>query len=191
MWHGQLLGCPCCAGRIPGFFQSRQSDGDETVRLWRRQTQGHKSADVFHPRRCRRCTARSHFGNVQPEGRRDFWRHATAFGIEISHFARRDTRHADGAHARHRPDGKRLSRRQAVKQNRKPRRSPNGSWQTGRTHLNSAVTAHHTETGLQFERSFGDATDRLRCSRAIYTPHLSGDGVHFQVEIRSPDSDDS
>ena len=56
---------------FPEFFQSHQSDGFETVRLWRRQTQSHQSADVLHPRRRRRRAARSHLGNVPPQGRRD------------------------------------------------------------------------------------------------------------------------
>src|SRR5712692_8042020 len=92
-----------------------QSDGFETVRLWRRQTQGHQSSDVFHPRRCRRCTARSHRGNVPPEGRRDPWRHAAALGVEIGNFARHNTRYADEPHVNDRPDGERLSRCQAPK----------------------------------------------------------------------------
>ena len=37
------------------------------------------------------------------------------------------------AHGRHRPDGERLFRCKAVKQNRKPRLCCCGSWQTGRT----------------------------------------------------------
>ena len=85
------------------------------LRLRRRQAQGHQSADVFHPRRCRRRSARAHFGNVPPEGRRDFRRHAAALSIEIGHLARHDTRHADGPHGRHRPDGERLSRCKTAK----------------------------------------------------------------------------
>ena len=103
------------ARRIPEFRQARRRDGCETVRLRRRQAQGHQSADVFHPRRCRRRSARAHLGNVPPEGRRDFRRHASTLSIEIGHLAQHDTRHADGAHARHRPDGERLFRCKAAK----------------------------------------------------------------------------
>ena len=95
--------------------QSHQSDGFEAVRLWRRQTQGHQSSDVLHPRRCRRRAARSHRRNVPPEGRRDPWRHAAAPGIETGHFARHNTRYADEPHVNDRPDGKRLSRCEASK----------------------------------------------------------------------------
>ena len=40
---------------------------------------------------------------------------ATALGIEISHFARHDTRYADEPHDNNRPTGERLSRCQAPK----------------------------------------------------------------------------
>ncbi len=81
----------------------------------RRQVQGDQGADILHPWRCRRRTARAHLGNVPPEGRRGSRRHAAALRIEIGHFARYNTRHADGPHARHRPDGERLSRWKAAK----------------------------------------------------------------------------
>ncbi len=54
-------------------------------------------ADVFHPWRCRRHTARPHRRNVPLEGRRDYGRHAAALRIEIGHIAPDDTRHPDAA----------------------------------------------------------------------------------------------
>ena len=104
---------------FPEFRQARHRDGIETVRPWCRQAQGHQGADVLHPRRCRRRTARPHRRNVPPEGRRRFRRHAAALRIEIGHIAPDDTRHPDAAHERHRPDGERLSRCQAAKAMRK------------------------------------------------------------------------
>ncbi len=56
--------------KFPNFVKCTSQASAETVRLRRRQTQGHQSADVLHPRRCRRRAARSHRGNVPPEGRR-------------------------------------------------------------------------------------------------------------------------
>ena len=100
---------------FPNFVKHVVAMAVETVRLRRRQAQGHQSADVFHPRRCRRRSARAHLGNVPPEGWRDFRRHASTLSIEIGHLAQHDTRHADGAHARHRPDGERLFRCKTAK----------------------------------------------------------------------------
>ncbi len=99
--------------RIPGIRQARRSDGFETVRLRRRQSQGDQSSDVLHPRRRRRCAARSHRGNVPPQGRRPSRRHAAAPGIETGHFAQHNTRYADEPHDNDRPDGERLSRCEA------------------------------------------------------------------------------
>ena len=53
------------------------------------------------------------------KGGDDSRRHAAALSIEIGHLAQHDTRHADGPHGRHRPDGERLSRCQAAKAMRK------------------------------------------------------------------------
>ncbi len=103
------------AERIPEFRQAPPRGGIKTGRPRCRQAQGHQGADVLHSRRCRRRTARPHRRNVPLEGRRDFRRHAAALRIEIGHIAADDTRHADAAHERHRPDGERLSRCKAAK----------------------------------------------------------------------------
>ena len=99
---------------FPNFVKRVIAMDFETVRLRRRQAQGHQSADVLHPRRCRRRAARAHRGNVPPEGRRDPRRHAAALSIEIGHLAQHDTRHADGEGHDDRPDGERLPRCQAA-----------------------------------------------------------------------------
>ena len=104
---------------FPEFVKHVVATASKAARLRRRQAQGHQGADVLHPRRCRRRAARSHRGNVPPEGWRDSRRHAAALRIAIGHFARHDTRHADGPHGRDRPDGERLSRCQAAKAMRK------------------------------------------------------------------------
>ena len=59
------------AERISEFRQAPPRGGIETGRPRCRQAQGHQGADVLHPRRCRRRTARPHRGNVPLEGRRD------------------------------------------------------------------------------------------------------------------------
>ena len=100
---------------FPEFRQARPRGGIKTGRPRCRQAQGHQGADILHPRRCRWRTARTHLGNVPPEGWRRFRRHAAALGIEIGHFARYDTCHPHGPCGRHRPDGERLSRCQAAK----------------------------------------------------------------------------
>jgi pimeloyl-ACP methyl ester carboxylesterase len=68
-----------------------------------------KAPMFFHPRRWRRRTARAHLGNVPPQGGRDSRRPAAALRIEVGHIAQYNTHHADGARARYRPDGERLS----------------------------------------------------------------------------------
>ncbi len=100
---------------FPEFVKHVIAFASTAVRPWRRQAQGHQGADILHPWRCRRRTARAHLGNVPPERWRRFRRHAAALSIEIGHFAQYNTRHPHGAHVGHRPDGERLFRCKTAK----------------------------------------------------------------------------
>jgi pimeloyl-ACP methyl ester carboxylesterase len=55
--------------RVSRPHQARDLDGSEAVRLRRGKTKSDSSADLFHPRRCRRCPARLHRGDVSTQGR--------------------------------------------------------------------------------------------------------------------------
>ncbi len=65
---------------------------------------------IRHPEKVRKVVS------ISAAFRRDGWvKEALDMFIEIGHLAQHDTRHADGAHARHRSDGERLFRCKTAK----------------------------------------------------------------------------
>ena len=100
---------------FPDFFNHIKATALRPYDFGADKLKATKAADVLHPRRRRRRAARSHRGNVPPQGRRSTRRHAAASGIETGHFARHHTRNPNEPHDNDRPDGERLSRCEAPK----------------------------------------------------------------------------